>query len=174
MGIVGVTTLHPEGPGDPELPTAPEVAPPSLDESSRAVCKDGDPLCTIPTKMVPESPSTGERLRRPRRSAVNSRLPKQMVSPGARPMSDRLLPLAMKESLGEITIGTSRGKAYYKSPYLARQLSVFLPSTRYMKVNIMCSYFEVVLQTIKHTMIYPGSCPSLEVIALHLVVWYYR
>jgi hypothetical protein len=57
VGIVGVTTLHPRGPGDPELAPVPEVVPPSMEESSRAVCKDGDPLCTIPMKMAHESPS---------------------------------------------------------------------------------------------------------------------
>jgi hypothetical protein len=39
-----------------------------------------------------------------------------------------------------------------------------------MLVKIACSSFEMVLQTIKHTMIYHGSDPSVEVIALHLVV----
>jgi hypothetical protein len=37
-------------------------------------------------------------------------------------------------------------------------------------VKIVRSSFEMVLRTIKHTMIYPGSGPSLEVIALHPVV----
>jgi hypothetical protein len=32
---------------------------------------------------------------------------------------------------------------------------------------MMHSYSEVVLQTTKYTKIYPGSGPSLEVIALH-------
>jgi hypothetical protein len=41
-------------------------------------------------------------------------------------------------------------------------------------VKITCSTFEMVLRTTKHTMIYPGSGPSLEVIALHLVIWYWR
>jgi hypothetical protein len=40
-----------------ELPPAPEAAPSTLEQSSRAVCKDGDPLCTIPTKVAPKSPS---------------------------------------------------------------------------------------------------------------------
>jgi hypothetical protein len=33
-------------------------------------------------------------------------------------------------------------------------------------VTITCSSFEMVLQTTKHTMIYPGLGPSLEVIAI--------
>jgi hypothetical protein len=34
-------------------------------------------------------------------------------------------------------------------------------------VVFMHSSFEVILRTMKHTMIYPGSAPSWEVIALH-------
>jgi hypothetical protein len=37
-------------------------------------------------------------------------------------------------------------------------------------VKIARSSFEVVLQTTKHMVIYPGSGPSLEVIALRLAV----
>jgi hypothetical protein len=64
------------------------------------------------------------------------------------------------------TIETSREKARCKSPYLASELSVFFAMTRYRVVKIMYSCSEVVLRTIKHTIIYPGSGPSLEVIAL--------
>jgi hypothetical protein len=49
-------------------------------------------------------------------------------------------------------------------------LSVFFAPVRYMVVKIMRSCSEVVLRTTKHTMVYPGSCPSLEVIALRSVV----
>jgi hypothetical protein len=66
MGSVGVTMLHPQGPGDSELPLVPEVAPSLSEVSSRVVCRDGIPLCTIPTNMALESPSMGERLRQPR------------------------------------------------------------------------------------------------------------
>jgi hypothetical protein len=131
IGTVGVTMLHPRGPGDPELPPTPEVAPPPSEEYLRAVCKDGDQLCTIYTKMVPESPSSGERLKRPRRSTVNSKLSKQMVSPRARPTPVGLLPLATNESFSEVTIRTSKGKACCKSPFLVRQLSIFFSLTRY-------------------------------------------
>jgi hypothetical protein len=68
--------------------------------------------------------------------------------------------LAPKDSFGEGTIETSRGKACYKSPFLVCQLSVFFALTRYRLVKIACSYFEVVLQTMKHTIVYPGSTPS--------------
>jgi hypothetical protein len=39
----------------------------------------------------------------------------------------------------------SSGVARYKSPFLARQLSVFFAPVRYRVVKIMCSYPEVVL-----------------------------
>jgi hypothetical protein len=57
MGSVRVTTLHPQGLGDLELPQVPEAVASSSKDSSRAVCKDGDPLCTIPTNMALESHS---------------------------------------------------------------------------------------------------------------------
>jgi hypothetical protein len=43
------------------------------------------------------------------------------------------------------TIVMSRGKAHYKSPYLAHQLSVFFALARYRVVKIMHSYSEMVL-----------------------------
>jgi hypothetical protein len=36
-----------------------------------------------------------------------------------------------------------------------------------MVVKIVRSSSKVILRTTKHIMIYPDSCPSLEVIALH-------
>jgi hypothetical protein len=48
-------------------------------------------------------------------------------------------------------------------------ISVFA-SARYKVVKIAHSCSEMVLRTTKHTMIYPGSDPSLEVIALRLAV----
>jgi hypothetical protein len=41
MGLVGVTTLHPQGASDPELPPTPEAVPSSSKDSSRVVCKEG-------------------------------------------------------------------------------------------------------------------------------------
>jgi hypothetical protein len=52
METVGVTMLHPRGLGDLDLPPTPKMAPPSPEESLRVACKDGNPLCTIPTKMA--------------------------------------------------------------------------------------------------------------------------
>jgi hypothetical protein len=48
-------------------------------------------------------------------------------------------------------------------------VSVFYTNKNWV-VKITRSSFKVVLQTTKHTMIYPSSDPSLEVIALHVVV----
>jgi hypothetical protein len=48
-------------------------------------------------------------------------------------------------------------------------VSVFAPAS-YRLVKIVHSCFEVVLQSKKHTMVYPGSDPSLGVIALHIAV----
>jgi hypothetical protein len=102
--------------------------------------------------------------------AVNSKLLKWMVLPRASLTLVWLLPLATKESFGKETIGTSRGKACYNSPFLAGQLSVFFAPARYRVVKITHSYSEMVLQTTKHTKIYPDSGPYLEVIALRPAV----
>jgi putative effector of murein hydrolase LrgA (UPF0299 family) len=68
-------------------------------------------------------------------------------------MSVALLPLATNEIFDEGAIRMSRGKALYKSSFLARQLLVFFLPARYMVVKIAHSCSEVVLQTIKHTII---------------------
>jgi hypothetical protein len=70
----------------------------------------------------------------------------------------------------EGTIGISRGKARCKSPFLARQLLVFFAPARYRVVRISHFYSEMVLQTKKHTMDYPGLGPTLEVITLRQMV----
>jgi hypothetical protein len=43
------------------------------------------------------------------------------------------------------TIGTFREKAHYKSPFLARQLSIFFAPARYRVVKNVHSYSEIVL-----------------------------
>jgi hypothetical protein len=63
-----------------------------------------------------------------------------------------------------------RGNVHCKSSYLARQLSVFSTSIRYMMVKIAHFSFEVALRTIKYTVIYPGSGSSLEIIALRSTI----
>jgi hypothetical protein len=61
-------------------------------------------------------------------------------------------------------------KMYCKSPSLTCQQSMFFPPARYMVVKIKHSYSEVVLQTTKHTIVYPNLGPSFKVIALHPAV----
>jgi hypothetical protein len=151
MRSVEVTTLHPRGPGDPKLPLVPDAAPSSLEDSPKAARIVDGPLWTIPTNMAPESRSWGESLRWPKRSMMNSRLPKWMAMPGARLTSVGLLLLVMtNESFGDGAIRTSRGKACCKSPFPACQLLVFFAPVRYSVVKNACSYSEVVLRAIKN------------------------
>jgi hypothetical protein len=49
-------------------------------------------------------------------------------------------------------------------------MSVFFSLVRYRVVKITHSYFKVVLRTTKHTIVYHGSGPSMEVIALRPAV----
>jgi hypothetical protein len=56
------------------------------------------------------------------------------------------------------------------STNLGLVVSVFFVPASYRLVKIVRSCFEVVLRTKKHTMVYPGSGPSLGVIALHVAV----
>jgi hypothetical protein len=59
------------------------------------VCREGNPLCTIPINTMPESFPSGERHRLPKQSVVNSKLPKQMVSSRVNPMPVKLLSLVI-------------------------------------------------------------------------------
>jgi hypothetical protein len=59
MGSIEVTMLHPQGPGDPKLPPAPDVASSSSEDSPRVVRREDNQLWTIPMNMVPESHSWG-------------------------------------------------------------------------------------------------------------------
>jgi hypothetical protein len=63
-----------------------------------------------------------------------------------------------------------RGKARCEPSFLARQLLMFFALANYVVVKITRSSSDVVLQTTKHTVIYPGSGRSLEVIDLRPVV----
>jgi hypothetical protein len=67
-------------------------------------------------------------------------------------------------------IETSKGRARCKSPYLVHQLLVFSAPANYGVVKIARFSSEVVLQTMKHTMIYPCFGPFSEIIALCPVV----
>jgi hypothetical protein len=91
--------------------------------------EDGGPQRVDTMAMVFEPSHQGERLKPSKQSTLNSRLPKQIVSLREKPSHDRQsLSIAMViTDVG--TIGTSRGKACCKSPFLTRQLLVFsMPS----------------------------------------------
>jgi hypothetical protein len=98
-----------------------------------------------PMKAVPESFLLGEKLRPPKQSVMNSRLPKRMVSLNEKPPHVKCSSSVETASADELTIGTSRGKPHCKSPFLARQLSVFSAPAKYRVVKIVCSSSEVVL-----------------------------
>jgi acid stress-induced BolA-like protein IbaG/YrbA len=57
----------------------------------------------------------------------------------------------------------------HQENYANKSVGVFCTGKNRM-VKIVCSSFEMVLRTTKHTMIYHSSNTSLEVIALHPVV----
>jgi hypothetical protein len=76
---------------------------------------------------------------------MNFRLSKWMVLHEARPMLVGLLLLVINDNFGAGTIKTSSGKARYKSPFLARQLSMIFTPERYRMVKIACSCSEMVL-----------------------------
>jgi hypothetical protein len=118
-------------------------------------------------KAAPSSPLMGERLRLPKYSAMNLKFPRRTVLPTENSPHVRCSPSTIAD---EGTIGMSSGKARYKYPFLLRQLSPFFAPARYRVVKIACSCSEMVLQNTKHTMFYPGSGPSLEVIALRPAV----
>jgi hypothetical protein len=96
------------------------------------------------TMMAPETSPKGERLRPPKWSVMNSRLPKRMVLLKEKPPHDRHSPSMVMASTDDGTIGTSRGKAPCKSPFLAHQLSVFFAPIRYRVVKITRYCFEIV------------------------------
>jgi hypothetical protein len=68
-----------------------------------------------------------------------------MVLPRENPPQVKRSPLAAMAITDEQTIVMSRGKALCKSPYLARQLSVFFAPVRNKVVKIVHSSSEMVL-----------------------------
>jgi hypothetical protein len=81
---------------------------------------DGRPPWAKPMTMASEPFPMGERLKPLNRSTMNSGLPKRMVLLREKPPHDRHSPSAVMASANDGTIGTSRGKARYKSPFIAR------------------------------------------------------
>jgi hypothetical protein len=125
-----------------------------------------------PMKAAFESFLLGERHMPLKKSAMNSRLLKWTVSLREKPPHVKRTPSPVTVSADEEIIRTSKGKACCKSPSWC-QLLVFSAPTNYQVVKIVHPSFEVVLWTTKHTKIYPSSGPSLEIIALRPVVWYW-
>jgi hypothetical protein len=70
-------------------------------ESSIMARSDGDLLCVVPTKIASKWLPMGERLRLPKQSAMNSRLPKQTVSSRENPLHVRHSPLVETASVDE-------------------------------------------------------------------------
>jgi hypothetical protein len=103
------------------------------------------PLRAEPVTSVSEQSPMGERLKRLKQSATNSRLPKQLVLLWEKPPHNKRSPSTATASTDDGTIRTPRGKAHYKSPFLAWQILVFFTSARYMVVKIACSCSELVL-----------------------------
>jgi hypothetical protein len=62
MGSIEVTMLHPRGPGDPKLPSTPDVVQFLSEDSLRGLRRGGDPMWTIPMNMAPESRPWGRNL----------------------------------------------------------------------------------------------------------------
>jgi hypothetical protein len=125
-------------------------------------------------KVAPELLLLGERLGPPKYSVMNSMITRRTISPTEKSLHVKCSPSVVTASADEGTIEMSRGRACCKFPFLAHQLSVFFVPARYRVARIVHSSSKVVLQTIKHTVIYPSLGPSLEVIALYPVVWYRR
>jgi hypothetical protein len=119
------------GEGRPKLPSPLDVMRNySIESSIMAHHGDGVPLRVELMKVAPASPLLGERLRSPKYSAINSKFPKRTVSPMKNPPHIRRSPSAATVIIADGIIRTSIGKARYKSPFLACQLSVFSAPAR--------------------------------------------
>jgi hypothetical protein len=91
---------------------------------------DGGPPQYEPMTVASEPSFQGGRLRLSKQSALNSWLPKQMVSPREKPSHGRRSQSTATASANDGTIGMSRGNVCCKSPFLAGELLVFSASTR--------------------------------------------
>jgi hypothetical protein len=69
-------------------------------------CGSGVPLWVGPMTATPKPYPRGERLRKPKRPMMNSRLPKRMVSPREKLLHDKRSPSTMTASTDDGTIGT--------------------------------------------------------------------
>jgi hypothetical protein len=79
MGTTDVTVLHAVGRGETKISPSLESESSSLGDSSGMACSDGDPLWVMPPTTAPELPPSGDRLKFPEWSAMNSRSPELMT-----------------------------------------------------------------------------------------------
>jgi hypothetical protein len=126
------------------------VGNPSAESPIMVCCGDSGSPWAEPMTMVSELSHMGERLRPPKQSAMNSRLPKRMVSLREKSPHNKRSPPTAMATVDDGTSRTSRVKAHCKSSFLAHQLSVFFTPVRYTVVKIVCSYSKMVLRTIKN------------------------
>jgi hypothetical protein len=87
--------------GRPELPSSLEVVWNSSVECSIMARSDGDPLRVVPMKTAHESLPLGERLKLMKQSAMNSWLPKKMISAREKPPHVRHSPSVVTPSVDE-------------------------------------------------------------------------
>jgi hypothetical protein len=119
VGVSEAPVLHLLGEGRSILPSSSEVVwSSSADTPVMARSGNGGSPWPEPMTMASEPSPMGERL------------PKRMVSLREKPQHNKSSPSTTMVSVDDGTIRTSRGKARCKSPYLARELSVFFASTR--------------------------------------------
>jgi hypothetical protein len=144
--VGGASTLCLLGKGRLGLPSplgvigSPSMGPPIMAHYRSG----GSPRAGLMTMVLELSPRW-ERLRPSNRSAMNSRLPKWMVSRREETSYGRRSMLVVVMNADDGTIRTFGGEARCKSPYLACQLSVFFAPAGYRVVKIVCSCFEVIL-----------------------------
>jgi hypothetical protein len=131
VGASGAPVPCLRGEGRLSAPSPSKVMWNSLVESPVMACsEDSGPQRVEPMAAAFETSIRGERFRPPKKSAMNSRLPNRMVSPREKPSHDRHSTSVVMVIADEGTIRTSGRKARYKSPFLARQLSVFSTPSR--------------------------------------------
>jgi hypothetical protein len=98
VGLGEAPESHLLGVGRSILPSPSDVVWNSSAESPiMAHSGDDSPPRAEPMMMAYESSPMGERLRPPKQSVMNSRLPKRMVSPREKPSHDRHSPLGERQ-----------------------------------------------------------------------------
>jgi hypothetical protein len=102
---------------------------PSVEYLVMAQYRGSGPMQAGPMTMAPE-PSPGGEVQAAELISDELKIPKVDSFTEGKPSHDKCSPPAVAASANDGTIGTSRGKAHCKSPFLACQLSVFFAWTR--------------------------------------------